>query len=73
MFGPINQPNTALFCTILALGTFVIAYYLKLFRNSQFLGRNVSISINNNKRDYYVYVVFFFNVERDDMASAAKV
>jgi anion exchange protein len=40
MFGPINQPNTALFCTILALGTFVIAYYLKLFRNSQFLGRN---------------------------------
>ncbi|RZC41851.1 band 3 anion transport protein, partial [Asbolus verrucosus] len=39
-FGPINQPNTALFCTILALGTFAIAYYLKLFRNSQFLGRN---------------------------------
>lgn len=37
-----NQPNTALFCTILALGTFAIAYYLRLFRNSQFLGRNVS-------------------------------
>lgn len=43
MLGPINQPNTALFCTILALGTFAIAYYLKLFRNSQFLGRSVSI------------------------------
>lgn len=38
---PINQPNTALFCTILALGTFAIAYYLRLFRNSKFLGRNV--------------------------------
>lgn len=39
---PINRPNTALFCTILALGTFAIAYYLRLFRNSQFLGRSVS-------------------------------
>ncbi|XP_067644614.1 band 3 anion transport protein isoform X2 [Eurosta solidaginis] len=36
----INMPNTALFCTILTLGTFTIAYYLKLFRNSHFLGRN---------------------------------
>ncbi|XP_053956547.1 anion exchange protein 3 isoform X2 [Anastrepha ludens] len=35
-----NMPNTALFCTILTLGTFTIAYYLKLFRNSHFLGRN---------------------------------
>lgn len=39
-FGLINQPNTALFCTILTLGTFTVAYYLKLFRNSHFLGRN---------------------------------
>lgn len=38
--GPINQPNTALLCAILSLGTFAIAYYLLLFRNSQFLGRN---------------------------------
>ncbi|XP_030238228.1 anion exchange protein 3 isoform X7 [Drosophila navojoa] len=37
---PTNQPNTALFCTILTLATFVVAYYLKLFRNSHFLGRN---------------------------------
>lgn len=37
---PINQPNTALFCTILALGTFFIAYYLRQFRNSKFLGRS---------------------------------
>lgn len=39
----INQPNSALFCTILTLGTFSIAYYLRIFRNSQFLGRSVSI------------------------------
>lgn len=43
--GPINQPNTALFCTILALGTFAIAHYLRRFRNSQFLGRSVSCSL----------------------------
>nr|CAD7598932.1 unnamed protein product [Timema genevievae] len=34
------QPNTALFCFILSLGTFFIAYYLRQFRNSKFLGRN---------------------------------
>lgn len=38
--GPINQPNTALFCTCLTLGTFMLAYTLKIFRNSKFLGRN---------------------------------
>lgn len=37
--GVINQPNTALFCTFLTLGTFALAYYLKIFRNSHFLGR----------------------------------
>lgn len=37
--GKLNQPNTALFCTILTLGTFALAYYLKIFRNSHFLGR----------------------------------
>ncbi|KAJ9594411.1 hypothetical protein L9F63_014169, partial [Diploptera punctata] len=35
-----DQPNTALFCLILALGTFFIAYYLRQFRNSKFLGRS---------------------------------
>jgi hypothetical protein len=39
-----RQPNTALLCLILALGTFFIAYYLRQFRNSKFLGRNVSIA-----------------------------
>lgn len=37
--GMINQPNTALFCTGLTLGTFALAYYLRLFRNWHFLGR----------------------------------
>lgn len=40
--GRVNQPNTALFCLILSLGTFAIAYFLLVFRNSQFLGRSVS-------------------------------
>jgi hypothetical protein len=39
-----SQPNTALLCLILALGTFFIAYYLRQFRNSKFLGRSVSIT-----------------------------
>lgn len=38
--GVLNQPNTALFCAILTLGTFTVAYYLRLFRNSHFLGRS---------------------------------
>ncbi|XP_065211580.1 band 3 anion exchange protein isoform X2 [Planococcus citri] len=38
---PLNQPNTALFCMILCLGTFFLAYYLRHFRNSKFLGRSV--------------------------------
>ncbi|KRT84572.1 hypothetical protein AMK59_2894, partial [Oryctes borbonicus] len=37
---PRNQPNTALMCVILALATFTIAYYLRLFRNMKFLGRS---------------------------------
>jgi len=35
------QPNTALLSMILMFGTFFIAYFLRIFRNSQFLGRNV--------------------------------
>merc|ERR1719431_1129706 len=33
------QPNTALLSLILMFGTFFIAYFLRTFRNSQFLGR----------------------------------
>ncbi|KAJ8019938.1 Anion exchange protein 2 [Holothuria leucospilota] len=34
-----DQPNTALLSTILTLGTFLLAYFLRMFRNSRFLGR----------------------------------
>ncbi|XP_023949078.2 band 3 anion transport protein isoform X2 [Bicyclus anynana] len=34
------QPNTALFSTILTLSTFILAYYLRIFRNGKFLGRS---------------------------------
>ncbi|KAG6446987.1 anion exchange protein 3 isoform X1 [Manduca sexta] len=36
----VPQPNTALFCTMLTLATFIIAYYLRIFRNGKFLGRS---------------------------------
>ena len=35
------QPNTSLLSLILMLGTFIIAYKLKHFRNSKYLGRSV--------------------------------
>ena len=39
-----DQPhaNTALLSAILMFGTFFIAYFLRIFRNSKYLGRNVS-------------------------------
>lgn len=36
-----NQPNTALLTMILMIGTFFIAYFLRQFRNSHYLGRTV--------------------------------
>jgi solute carrier family 4 anion exchanger 2 len=39
LLGP--QPNTALLSFILMFGTFLIAYFLRNFRNSQFLGRTI--------------------------------
>uniref|UniRef100_A0A8C5HI50 Anion exchange protein n=1 Tax=Gouania willdenowi TaxID=441366 RepID=A0A8C5HI50_GOUWI len=37
--GPIfNQPNTALLSLVLMIGTFFIAFFLRKFRNSRFLG-----------------------------------
>jgi hypothetical protein len=43
----LNEPNTALLSTILIFGTFLIAYFLRIFRNSRFLGRSVSIPSNS--------------------------
>jgi len=39
----IPRPNTALLSLILTLTTFLLALALKEFRNSHFLGRNVSV------------------------------
>ncbi|MCJ8732754.1 hypothetical protein PDJAM_G00215210 [Pangasius djambal] len=40
--GPIlNQPNTALLSLVLMVGTFFVAFFLRKFRNSRFLGGKV--------------------------------
>ncbi|XP_013387963.1 anion exchange protein 2 isoform X2 [Lingula anatina] len=44
---PANQPNTALMSFILMFGTFCIAFFLKGFRNSKFLGRGVRRAIGD--------------------------
>lgn len=38
-----GQPNTALLSTILLLGTFFVAFYLRKFRTSYFFGKRVSM------------------------------
>lgn len=43
----INEPNTALFCTILSVGTLVLAYCLRAFRNSHFFGRSIRRAIGD--------------------------
>ena len=51
-----NEPNTALLSTILIFGTFLIAYFLRIFRNSRFLGRSVSTCVwvvSLNKFNFY--------------------
>lgn len=44
---PQSASNTALFCAILSVGTFVLAYCLRAFRNSHFLGRNIRRAIGD--------------------------
>ena len=39
-----QEPNTALLSAFLMVGTFAVAYYLRIFRNGKILGRTVSIS-----------------------------
>uniref|UniRef100_A0A3B4AIF3 Anion exchange protein 3 n=1 Tax=Periophthalmus magnuspinnatus TaxID=409849 RepID=A0A3B4AIF3_9GOBI len=40
--GPVfNQPNTALLSLVLMMGTFFVAFFLRKFRNSRFLGGKV--------------------------------
>lgn len=42
-----NQPNTALFCTLLTLGTFTSAYSLRIFKTTKFLGRKLRKSLGD--------------------------
>lgn len=37
----LNQPNTALLSLVLMMGTFFLAFFLRKFRNSRFLGGKV--------------------------------
>lgn len=37
-----GEPNTALLSTILVLGTFFVAFYMRKFRTSHFFGKRVS-------------------------------
>ena len=37
----LNQPNTALLSLVLMMGTFFVAFFLRKFRNSRFLGGKV--------------------------------
>lgn len=45
------QPNTALLSLILMLGTFFIAFFMRKFKNSRFLGGKVRISWDPNVKD----------------------
>lgn len=38
----VNQPNTALLSLVLMMGTFFVAFFLRKFRNSRFLGGKVT-------------------------------
>lgn len=53
-----NQPNTALWSTILCFGTFAIAVVLRKFRQSRFLGKQVYISLAQN---YIIFIKLFVN------------
>jgi len=37
-----KQPNTALLSLVLMIGTFFVAFFLRKFRNSRFLGGKVT-------------------------------
>ncbi|KAK4300617.1 hypothetical protein Pmani_027200 [Petrolisthes manimaculis] len=48
------QPNTALLSMILMFGTFIIAFKLKHFRNSKFLGRSVGRALGDFGKKIFV-------------------
>ncbi|KAL7637478.1 UNVERIFIED_CONTAM: hypothetical protein RMT77_012206 [Armadillidium vulgare] len=56
-----NQPNTALLSMCLMLGTFLIAWKLKHFRNSKYLGRGIRRALG----DFGVPIAIFLMVLLD--------
>lgn len=61
----VNQPNTALLSMCLMIGTFLIAWKLKKFRNSKFLGRGVRRALG----DFGVPIAIFLMVLLDYLIS----
>ncbi|XP_062574718.1 anion exchange protein 3-like isoform X2 [Saccostrea cucullata] len=55
------KPNTALLSLVLMLGTFFIAYFLRIFRNSKFLGRSARRALG----DFGVVIALFLMVLLD--------
>nr|XP_022325247.1 anion exchange protein 2-like isoform X2 [Crassostrea virginica] len=55
------KPNTALLSLVLMLGTFFIAYFLRIFRNSKFLGRSARRALG----DFGVVIALFLMVFLD--------
>lgn len=51
----VNQPNTALLSMILCFGTFFIAYSLRSFKTSKFLGKHVRCEYKSLD---FLYVLF---------------
>lgn len=61
----INEPNTALLSTILIFGTFLIAYFLRIFRNSKFLGRSARRALG----DFGIFTAIVLMVVFDHLCS----
>ncbi|KAB7506472.1 Band 3 anion transport protein [Armadillidium nasatum] len=61
----VNQPNTALLSMCLMIGTFLIAWKLKKFRNSKFLGRGIRRALG----DFGVPIAIFLMVLLDYLMS----
>jgi len=60
------QPNTALLSFILMFGTFFIAYFLRNFRNSQFLGRTVRRALGDFGVPIAIVIMVLIDYSFDD-------
>jgi len=60
------QPNTALLSFILMFGTFFIAYFLRNFRNSQFLGRTIRRALGDFGVPIAIVIMVLIDFSFDD-------